>query len=42
MTAPSPRALDALRVSVEDHVATVVLRAAGKAGPALRSAMSRA
>ena len=41
MTAPL-RALEALRVSVEDHVATVVLRAAGKAnrmGPAFWAEM---
>ena len=44
MTAPL-RALDALRVSVEDHVATVVLRAAGKAnrmGPAFWAEMPEA
>jgi len=41
MTSPLP-ALEALRLSVEDHVATVVLRAAGKAnrmGPAFWSEM---
>jgi enoyl-CoA hydratase len=41
MTSPLP-ALEALRVSLEDHVATVVLRAAGKAnrmGPAFWSEM---
>ena len=50
MTAPiaAPGALDtlaALRVSVEDHVATVVLRAAGKAsrmGPAFWAEMPEA
>jgi enoyl-CoA hydratase len=44
MTAPL-RALDALRVSVDDHVATVVLRAAGKAnrmGPAFWAEMPEA
>ncbi len=44
MTAPL-RALEALRVSVEDHVATVVLRAAGKAsrmGPAFWAEMPEA
>ena len=44
MTAPL-RALDALRVTVEDHVATVVLRAAGKAnrmGPAFWAEMPEA
>jgi enoyl-CoA hydratase len=44
MNAPL-RALEALRVSVEDHVATVVLRAAGKAsrmGPAFWAEMPEA
>jgi enoyl-CoA hydratase len=44
MTSPLP-ALEALRVSLEDHVATVVLRAAGKAnrmGPAFWSEMPAA
>jgi len=44
MTAPL-RALDALHVTVEDHVATVVLRAAGKAsrmGPAFWAEMPEA
>ena len=44
MTIPL-RALDALRVTVEDHVATVVLRAVGKAnrmGPAFWSEMPEA
>lgn len=44
MTTPLP-SLDSLRVSLEDHVATVVLRATGKAnrmGPAFWAEMPQA